>query len=426
VAELGLRGVKLARLDLSAGEVYRVEGQISLEVKKGQVLLTGGLRKEGEKIVVPRAKSVPLEAEAEASVEYTLGPDGKVEKLPGRTIPREWDALFEEMVEGKPRTVLVIGSVDVGKTFLTTYFGNRLLNHGVRMGAVDSDVGQADIGPPTTMGLGVFERPVAMLYEVPLRSAYFVGSMSPSGHMLEFVVGMKRLVERGLKLADVVMVNTPGWVSGGSGRCLQVYTEELVNPGLIIALQRQRELEHLLASFVPSKIRRLPVSTKVRPRNPKERAELRAMLLGKYFEDAKELILNMRRVRFERAYLRTGESLNPRQFGENAIYAERVPEGLILVVERGPSKKEMEILQSQFGSVRVIKKGTERNVIVGLADDAGELLGLGILWKFDYEKQQIIVTTPVTDVDSIRVVQIGSMKITRSGKEIGTIRPGTF
>jgi polynucleotide 5'-hydroxyl-kinase GRC3/NOL9 len=252
MAKPELRGVSLVRLDLKAGEVYRVEGQISLEVKKGQILLTGGLRKEGEKIVIPRAKSVPLEAIEEATIEYTLGRDGKVEKLPGRTIPKEWDALFDEIVQTKPHAVLVIGSVDVGKTFLTTYFGNKLLNHGIRMGAVDSDVGQADIGPPTTMGLGVFERPVTLLYEVPLKGAYFVGSMSPSGHMLEFVVGMKWLVERGLKLADVVIVNTPGWISGGAGRCLQVYTEELVNPDVIVALQRERELEHLLACFKQS------------------------------------------------------------------------------------------------------------------------------------------------------------------------------
>jgi polynucleotide 5'-hydroxyl-kinase GRC3/NOL9 len=414
------------KLDLKAGDVYRVEGQISLEVKKGRILLTGGLREEGERIVVPRAKSVPLETETEATVEYELGPGGKVERLPERTIPREWDALFEEIVEKKPHAVLVIGSVDVGKTFLTTYFGNRLLNHGIRIGAVDSDVGQADIGPPTTMGLGVFERPVTLLYEVPLKGAYFVGSMSPSGHMLEFVVGMKWLVDRGLKFADMVVVNTPGWISGGSGRCLQIYTEELVNPDLIVALQREKELEHLLASFRPSKIRRLPVSTKVRPRNPRERADLRAMLLRKYFENAGTLTLDVRKVRFERTYIGTGEPLEPKQFGKNVIHAEKVPEGLILIVERSFTPKEIEMLESKFGPIRIIRKGLERNVIVGLTNETNELVALGIVENFDWENNRIIVTTPIMDADSVKAIQVGSMKVAKSGKEIGTVRPGTF
>lgn len=416
----------LTKLDLKAGEIYRVEGQISLEIKKGHVFVTGGLRKPGEKIIIPRAKSIPLEAETDATVEYTMGSDGKVEKLSGRTIPKEWDVLFDEILKKKPRAVLVLGPVDVGKTFLTTYFGNRLLNHGIKMGAVDSDVGQADIGPPTTMGLGVFEHPVSLLYEVPLKSAYFVGSMSPSGHMLEFVVGMKWLVERGMKLAEMVLVNTPGWVSGGSGRCLQHYTEELVNPDMVIALQRGRELEHILVSISPSKIRRLPVSTKVRPRNPNERAELRSLLLSKYFENAGTIALDMRKARFERAYIFTGEAIDPSQFGRNVIYAEKIPEGLILVTERRPAKEEIEAIKSKFGQVKIIRRGMEQNVIVGLADDSNEFLGLGIIEKIDYTKCRTIVTTPIETAELVKTVQIGSMKIDKSGKEVGTVKPGTF
>ncbi len=416
----------MPRLDLKAGEVYRIEGLISLEVKEGKILVSGGLRGKGDRITIPRAKSVPLEAETDAQIEYTLGAGGVVEKLPGRTIPSDWDAFLKEVIETRPRVVLVIGSVDVGKTFLTTYFGNRLLAHGIRMAAVDSDVGQADIGPPTTMGLGVFERPVAQLYEVPLRSLYFVGSMSPSGHMLEFIVGMKWLVERGLKYADLVLVNTPGWVAGGAGRSLQLYTAELVNPDYVVALQRQTELEHLLSCLPSHKIRKLTVSAKVRKRNPSERAELRALLLGKYFESAKSVVLNLSKVRFERTYVRTGVPLSPEKFGENILYAERVPEFTILVSKWRMSSKQIEELAAQHGPIKVIVQGEEKNVIVGLASDENEILGLGIIEKIDFARGQMVVTTPVTDVDAIKVVQFGSMKVTREGKEVGTVRPGTF
>ncbi|MFN4133651.1 MAG: Clp1/GlmU family protein, partial [Candidatus Hadarchaeales archaeon] len=350
--------------EINPQEVYRAEGEIRIRIVEGEILVSGGLRKKGEEIIIPRAKSVPVEGVTTAKVECTLGPNGKWEKLPERTIPKEWDILVEELKRKRPRSVLVMGTVDVGKTFLTTYLGNTLLRWGIKAAVVDTDVGQADIGPPTVMGLGIFEKPAALLYEVPMKKAYFVGSMSPSGHLLEFVTGTKWLVERGMQLADIVIVNTPGWVMGGPGRCMQFYSRELINPDLIIALQRGNELEHVLKTVAPSKIRRLPVSTKVRPRNPNERAEIRAILLRRYFENSKKIVLNLERIRFERSYFRTGEEANPMEFGEKVIYAEKMPEGPLLVVDKC-SDEELEELRSKFPSARIIKKGMEENMLVG-------------------------------------------------------------
>lgn len=408
--------------------MVRLEGQLSLEVKEGEVLISGGLRGKGSKVVIPRAKSVPLEVGGEALIEYTLGHDGKIEQLPERTIPREWDALISEVIEKKPKVLLVMGNVDVGKTFFTTYLANTMLRHGLRAGAIDSDVGQADIGPPTTMGLGILEQPVALLYEVPLSSAYFVGSMSPSGHMLEFVVGMKWLVEHGLKKADVVIVNTPGWVFGGPGRALQLYTLELIDPDMVVTLQRERELEHLLASVSQSKVKRLPVSTKVRPRTPSERASLRAMLFGKYFEDAGKLSLDLRKVRFERCYLHTGRPIDLGEIKVRAqiVHAEQMPEGLLVVSKKRLSEGVLRELKAKFGNVRAITKGSERKVIVGLTNDANELLGIGVIERIDYERGQMTVITPVKSAGEVAAVQFGSMRIKPDGVEIGTIKPGTF
>ncbi len=392
------------------------------------MLISGGLRGKGSKVIIPRAKSVPLEVGGEALIEYTLGHDGKIEQLPKRTIPREWDALISEVIEKKPKVLLVMGNVDVGKTFFTTYLANTMLRHGLRAGAIDSDVGQADIGPPTTMGLGILEQPVALLYEVQLSSAYFVGSMSPSGHMLEFVVGMKWLVEHGLKKADVVIVNTPGWVFGGPGRALQLYTLELIDPDMVVTLQREGELEHLLASVSQSKVKRLPVSTKVRPRTPSERASLRAMLLGKYFEDAGKLSLDLRKVRFERCYLHTGRPIDLGEIKVRAqiVHAEQMPEGLLVVSKKRLSEGVLRELKAKFGNVRAITKGSERKVIVGLTNDANELLGIGVIERIDYERGQMAVITPVKSAGEVAAVQFGSMRIKPDGVEIGTIKPGTF
>ena len=415
-------------LRLKSGDVLRLEGQLSLEVKEGEVLISGGVHGEGKKVIIPPAKSVPLEVQGEALIEYKLGQDGEVEQLPGRTIPPEWDALISEVIRTRPKIILVMGNVDVGKSFFTTYLANTLLKRGLRVGAIDSDVGQADIGPPTTMGLGVFEKPVALLHEVPLTRAYFVGSTSPSGHMLEFVVGMKRLVEHGLEEADMVIVNTPGWVFGGPGRALQLYTLELIDPELLVAIQREDELEHLLASVSQAKVRRLHVSAEVRPRSTSERASLRAMHLGRYFESANRLLLDLRKVRFERCFLHTGKPINIETLGTRwkILHAEKLPEGLLVVTRRALSENALRELEARFGQVKVIVEGSEKNLIVGLVNDVKELLGIGIIEKIDYERGRMTVITPVEDAGGVAALQFGSMRIKPSGEEIGTIRPGTL
>lgn len=418
----------MPELKLKRGDVVMLEGQLSLEVREGEVLISGGLRGKGSRTVIPRAKSVPLEAEGDALVAYTLGQDGKVEQLSKRTIPREWDALISEVIQQRPKKILVMGSVDVGKSFFTTYLANTMLRHGLRPGAIDSDVGQSDVGPPATMGLGIFEQPVAQLYEVPLSSAYFVGSMSPSEHMLEFVVGVKWLVEHGLKKADSVIVNTPGWIFGGPGRSLQLYTLETIDPDIVVAIQREGELEHLLSSVPRARVRRLPVSKKVRSRSSGERASLRAMTLGKYFEDAGKLVLNLRKVRLKRCYLHTGRPIDVGTLGVKAqiVHAEQMPEGMLIVIKRRVDKSVIQELEARFGHVRTIIQGSERNMMVGLTNDANEMLGIGIIERIDYERGRMVVLTPVKNADEVAAVQFGSMRIKPDGEEIGTIRQGTF
>jgi polynucleotide 5'-hydroxyl-kinase GRC3/NOL9 len=418
----------LPELELKRGEVVRLEGMLSLQVKDGKVSISGGLHEKGSKLVVPRAKSLPLEAETDAVIEYTLGESGCVERLAERTIPREWDELITEILLEKPRLMMVIGNVDVGKSFFTTYVANTLLKHGIRVAALDGDVGQSDIGPPSTLGIGIFERPVGLLHEVPTRAAYFVGSMSPSGHMLEFIVGMKKLVELGLGEVDIVIVNTPGMISHGPGRALQLYVMELLHPDLIVALQRGRELEHLLVAAPPVKIRRIPVYEKVRPRSIAERSALRWMALARYFENSNRVVLDLRRVKLGRCYYRTGEPIDPETLGVRApiIYAEKLPEGLLVVVENMLDDERMQELRMKFGQVKVIVKGTEQNVLVGLMDRSNIFLGIGIIEEIDYARGRMVVITPVKNGEKIAAVQFGSMKVRPTGEEIGTVKPGTF
>ena len=417
----------MPELGLKRGNVIKIEGFASLHVKEGKVLIIGGLHEKWAKVVIPRAKSIPIEAESDAVVEYMLGPGGKMEKLPGRTIPREWDTLVEEIIAKKPRVVLILGEVDTGKSFFSTYIANTLIRKNLRVAVVDGDAGQSDVGPPTTLGVVVVEKPVVFLQDIPSYSAYFIGSMSPAGHILEFIVGIKRMVEHGLKNADVTVVNTAGWTSGGLGRAFRLYEMELLKPDIIVALQRGKELEHILKSMDQSKVRRIQVSKQVRPRSRSDRTFLRELALTRYFEGAGRLILDLRKVLLERCYFRTGEPIDPKSLSDpSIIYAEKMPEGLFIVVSGELSYNKAQELKAKFRNLHMIRPWDAKNVIVGLANSNNELIGLGIIDEIDYVREKLAVITPVKDASHITAVQFGSMKITPDGKEVGTIKPGTF
>ena len=72
------------------------------------------------------------------------------------------------------RVMLVIGETDTGKTHFTTYLASALLSRGDAVAVVDADLGQSDIGPPTTVGLGRVRLPVERLADAEVVGLYFV------------------------------------------------------------------------------------------------------------------------------------------------------------------------------------------------------------------------------------------------------------
>lgn len=414
------------KIELEKEDVLVAEGLLDLGVKEGEVTVSGGLHEEGEEITIPKAKSVPLEASTEAVIECTKKEGGEIERLSERTIPRGWDSVIDEIIEEEPRGITVLGETDTGKTFFSTYMANRLLNNGIVSSIVDTDVGQSDVGPPGSIGLGIFDSHVALLSEVPSRDSYFIGSMSPSGHMLEFMVGMKKMAEFGLEEVDLVIVDTPGWVTGGAGRALQHFGAELLDPDFVIGLQRGDELEHLLRN-VRGKVRRVSVSEKVRKRTRQERSSLRRRGLAEYFEGSKEIVLDLDEICLERSYLGTGSKIDPGNLDVGGIiYAEEIEEGMIVVAERELREEEVQKLNREFGKINLLAPGDEKYVFVSLLNEKGDLIGVGSIDEIDYSSGEIEITTPVEDESEVDRIQFGSMKIKPSGEEIGTVKPGTF
>ena len=95
------------------------------------------------------------------------------------------------------RVILMMGAKDTGKTTCTRDLANELFRRGYSVGVIDADVGQSDIGPPTTIGFGTVETVLEDLSHAVVRHLYFVGSISPKGHLLPVITGTRKMLDKG-------------------------------------------------------------------------------------------------------------------------------------------------------------------------------------------------------------------------------------
>ncbi len=219
----------------------------------------------------------------------------------GLIVPDEWNAIPQEVLRG---VILVIGGVDTGKSTLVRYLWQRLTASAQESmpALLDADVGQSILGPPTTQTLRLPhpEQPTAFPPRGRL-ARWFVGSISPRGHMLPTVVGMHRLVQRARRWgARTVLVDTSGLIHPQAGGVALKWAQfDLLEPHTVIALQREGELEPLIGPWRRSRRFRLielPVSPYVRPRSREERIAWRQYRFRLYFRRARVVEIPLSRL----------------------------------------------------------------------------------------------------------------------------------
>ena len=195
------------------------------------------------------------------------------------------------------RVTLVLGANDAGKTTLVTGLASALASRGFVVGVVDADLGQSDVGPPTTVGLGRVRRPIASLQEAEVLGLEFLGMTSPARCMRETGDATARLTARALEAGcERVLVDTSGLVEGDFGRALKRIKIDRVRPDLLIALQRGEECEPILRLYEGSTaVLRMPAGAAKR-RSPAERRRRRQRALDAHLAGAVPLALDLTRV----------------------------------------------------------------------------------------------------------------------------------
>ncbi len=404
-------------------------GPAFVRLHDGALLVLGKKIGMGEEVIVQKNRSVPIETEGNSIFEIKLGSGANIEEV-DRVIPRDWKIAVEAILNNKlPVKVMIIGDVDSGKTTFAAYLSNRAFDAAFDVAVVDADPGQGEISPPTTVGFGFLECGITSLNNIPLERAYFIGSTSPSEFPTRIIVGARALTEKALaKEADLVVVNTCGWVAGKKARDYKISLIQSIAPDFLVIIQRGTELEPLIKVFERvkmSKVLRITTSPASRVRSREERKMRREDAYQRYFAKSRERTFDLQKIPLMNSYYTYGRSLPStlledlqRQVPMKLFYGELGDDFLFLVADREADITTINKLREITGinDVVIMPKGSEKGIILGMITSDGEFAGLGVISHIDYESRKATVITPVNI--EVAILQIGHLKLDGCWHEI--------
>jgi polynucleotide 5'-hydroxyl-kinase GRC3/NOL9 len=406
-----------------------VDGPASVNLLSGQVNILGAPIKIGEKVVVREGKRLPLWIKKGASLELLLGERASYNELGEETISSSWNEIAKEIFSiHKPITVIVIGGVDSGKTSFCTFLVNKAVKKKWKTAVIDSDLGQSDVGPPSTIGFNFVAEPVKDLFEVEAQDAIFVGSTSPSGSINKVIEGLVHLKERVMEAGtDFLVINTDGWVEGEEAVAYKANLVDMVSPSIIVGMQRENELTSILNELNSLKVQVVDSPRLIRPRSREKRRILRELNYKKYLKSAKMQSLSFSWIKLEDSLLGAGGPVSharlgtlTKLLGTRPIYSEESGAAIFAVLRKSKAVTEGQIkdVEEHFGKkVKVIREGDEEGLLVGLKDEEDKFLGIGVLHGVDYKRRLLKVYTPVSE--KVSTLHFGQIKLNKNCRETG-------
>ncbi|ACX73058.1 GTPase or GTP-binding protein-like protein [Methanocaldococcus vulcanius M7] len=332
------------------------------------------------------------------------------------------EKLSEKKKERDILKIIILGGLDSGKTTLTAFLSKELLNLGYKVAILDCDVGQKSILPPATISLGILNEKFEELHNIKPYKSYFIGSTTPIQFFGEMIVGIKRLCDLAEELGvEVVIIDTTGLIFG-SGFDLKRMKIELINPNIIVGLEKEGELKPLLDLFKNKyKIVKLKVYDYAKSFSREERRKIRLEKWREYFKDSRsyeiKITINLtgskvfqgKEISEEEKYLM--EAL----FKWKVFYGSKC-EGKYTVVKRDleeiPRKIDKNVLY-------YLEPEKFEDIIVGLIDERGFCIDIGILKEIDFENKVLKIISPIDEelLKDVKEIRIGRLKIVEDGDE---------
>jgi len=406
-----------------------VDGPASVTLVSGNLGVLGAPLNIEETVVVRQGKRLPLWTETGATFEVMLGQGASINDVEESTVPSSWSDAAKELISlEKPLAVMVLGGIDSGKTSFCTFLVNEALKNGLRTGIINADLGQSDVGPPSTVGFNFVTKPVKDLFEIDAKDVVFVGTTSPSGTITALIDGLMHLKQESLDAgADFVVINTDGWVENEEAKEYKIQLIMHVAPSAVVGIQQENQLASIMDRLTGVKSFVVESPQFIQSRNREKRKILRELGYKKYMKGAKMLSLSFGWIKVTGSLLGSGTPLHHSRLatlsdmlGVRPVYSEESLSAFFVALRRGTivAEKDVKDVEDYFGKrLKLIWEGDENGLLVGLKGEEDHFLGIGILQGVDYKRKNLKIYTPVTQ--KVASVCFGQIKLNKSLKEIG-------
>jgi|UniRef100_A0A7C5EQJ5 polynucleotide 5'-hydroxyl-kinase GRC3/NOL9 len=352
-------------------------------------------------------------------------PDALFSYLKSLDLAPIWEEAARRFLKIKGVT-LVLGGVDTGKSTLCRYLVSQAYLGGEPVALVDLDLGQSHLGPPGTLGLGLFPPRFPGDQGLFPEALYFIGQTSPVGAVLEVAVGSRILVDEArARGVSHLVVNTSGLIQGPAAFRLKLAKMELLQPQLVLALDREGELAPLLRALaLEGMILTLPVSPRARRKTLEERRSHREVRFRQYFAQAKRLELSLETLIWRGYPFGEGALLTPEELRQwesllkvEVLYGVKGERRLALLVSGSFSGTP----RPEIGpGVLLFTPGDLSHRLVGLWEAPHRTLALGLILPSSWAQGKLHIWTPwpPEEAHRIRLLSLGRLKVSPTGQEL--------
>ncbi|MEM2896444.1 MAG: Clp1/GlmU family protein [Candidatus Bathyarchaeia archaeon] len=406
---------------IPAGTYILVSGPASFKLISGKVLAVGAPIPEGRKILIYRGKQLPLEVLEDSAIEFLFGVGAGYLKLKENTIPRSWDEAIETVLQMENPKVMVIGDIDSGKSTFCTYLINKMIFRNMKPVIIDADIGQTDLGPPTTIGLGIAKDYILSLSSLSVEKSFFVGCTSPSSLEEKVIYGIKKLISTVHESQAPIIINTDGWILGEEAIAYKTVMATEISPDIVVGIAKDDELSLIMNSIKGNSIV-IKASEMAKKRSKEERKIFRERKYWEHLRNARAFWLKIDDLEFYGLELKKGKILDKKELGEfskilnlSVLYGEDLGKTINLWVKELPKNESFEKVINER-KIKVIDALEKLNLIVGLLDENGFLKSFGILKGINFKGRSLKVHALYSD--KIRGIDLGKVKLSKDGKEL--------
>ena len=354
------------RYFLGSSNTLIVRGPASLQLLAGRATALGAPL-ESRRLIVREERQLPIETSFEADLDIVLGESSSIFEVEGSTIPRSWHSALDAIAEMNQGKVMIVGAADMGKSTLSTFLANGLLKKGIIPRIIDADIGQADIGPPTTVASAVPTSYLYSLVDLTPSAMIFVGHTSPSHVQAKLLRGIRRLSDHGQR--SLTLINTDGWALDPEAILYKIGLIETIHPDLVLGIAIGKELEPILSRADASM--RIEAPQLVLARSRSDRRQIRTASYRRYLDGGNTIAYSRRNIRV------------------------RLPKAL--------------------ATSRLTRISEQTNLIVGLLDNEGYLLQIGVLLNLEEEMLRVY-SRPA---DRLSEIELGYVRLSAEGVELG-------